>query len=126
MFYNTSLGRLPWYAHASLKTPFEDPVEKNGSWRKKYISFINCIAHVVSLKTLCEKLSRKNSRRKKSTTFNLLGYVFFRVFYSSWINIYLHNKCINFNILSNMICLICVILVVLITFEVDSIKLLPS
>ena len=62
---------------------------------------------------------------KKSTTFNLFGHVFFRIFYSSWIDIYLHDKCINFNILANMIYLICVILVVLITFKVDSIKLLP-
>jgi len=62
---------------------------------------------------------------KKSTTFNLLGQVFFRIFYSSWIDIYLHDKCINFNVLANMIYLIFVILVVLITFKVDSLKLLP-
>jgi hypothetical protein len=65
MFYNTPLGRLPRYAHASLKTPSENPVGKNSSWRKEYIAFVNCIAYVVSLKTLCEKPSNKNSHRKK-------------------------------------------------------------
>ena len=62
---------------------------------------------------------------KKSTTFNLLGHVFFRIFHSSWIDIYLHDLCINFNVLANMIYLIFVILVVLITLKVDSLKLLP-
>ena len=62
---------------------------------------------------------------KKSTTVNLLGHVFFRIFYSSWIDIYLYDKCINFNVLANMIYLIFVIQVVLITFKVDPIKLLP-
>ena len=62
---------------------------------------------------------------KNSTTFNLLGHVFFRIFHSSWIDIYLHDLCINFNVLANMIYLIFVILVVLITFKVDSLKLLP-
>jgi hypothetical protein len=38
---------------------------KKDSWRKEYIAFVNCIAHVVSLKTLCEKPSNKNSHREK-------------------------------------------------------------
>ena len=62
---------------------------------------------------------------KKSTTFNLLGHVFFRIFNSLWIDIYLYDLCINFNVLANMIYLIFVILVVLITFKVDLLKLLP-
>jgi hypothetical protein len=40
---------------ALLKTPSENPVGINGSRRKEYIAFANCIAHVISLKTLCEK-----------------------------------------------------------------------
>ena len=59
------LGRLPRYAHASLKTSSKNSMRKNGSWRKEYISFVNCITHVVSLKTLREKSSSKNSHRKK-------------------------------------------------------------
>ena len=70
-------------------------------------------------------LQSKNSHRKKSTTFNLFGHVFFRLFYFSWTDIDLHDLCINFNVLTYMIYLIFVILVVLITFKVDSIKLLP-
>jgi hypothetical protein len=73
------LGRLPRYAHASLKTPSENLVEKNGSWRKEYITFVNCIAHVVSLKTLCEKPSSKNSHREKEYN----GHIFFGILYSS-------------------------------------------
>jgi hypothetical protein len=65
MFYDTLPGQLPRYAHASLKTPFENPVGKKGSWRKEYIAFVNCIAYVVSFKILHEKPSSKNSRRKK-------------------------------------------------------------
>ena len=62
---------------------------------------------------------------KKSTTFNLFGQVFFRIFYSSSIDIYLHDLCINFNVLANMIYMIFVILVVLSTFKVDLLKPLP-
>jgi len=58
-------GRLLRYAHASLKTSSKNLMGKNGSWREEYIAFVNCIAYVVSLKTLCEKLSNKNSHRKK-------------------------------------------------------------
>ena len=67
----------------------------------------------------------KTHTGKKSTIFNLFGHVFFRIFHSSWIDIYLHDLYINFNVLANMIYLIFVILVVLTTFKVDSIKLLP-
>jgi hypothetical protein len=61
-----------------LKTPSENPVGKHGFRRKEYIIFINCIAHVVSLKILRKKLSSRNSNRKKNTTFNLLGHSFYR------------------------------------------------
>jgi hypothetical protein len=76
-------------------------------------------------KPCVRNLQVKNHIEKKSITFNILSHVFFRILYSSWIGIYLHDKCINFNVLANMINLICVILVVLITFKVDSIKLFP-
>ena len=69
-------------------------------------------------------LQVKTHIEKKSTTFNLLGHSFFRIFCSSWTDIDLHDLCINFNVLAYMIYLIFVILVVLITFKVDSIKLL--
>ena len=70
-------------------------------------------------------LQIKTHIEKKNTTFNLLGHVLFRIFYSSWIDIYLHDLCINFNVLANMIYLIFVILVVSITFKLDLLKLLP-
>ena len=70
-------------------------------------------------------LQVKTRIEKKSTIFNFLGHVFFRIFYSSWIDIYLYDLCINFNVLANMIYIIFVILVVLITFKVDLLKLLP-
>jgi hypothetical protein len=43
----------------------KNPVGKNGSWRKEYISTAFCIAHVALSKTLCEKPSSKNSQRGK-------------------------------------------------------------
>ena len=70
-------------------------------------------------------LQVKTHIEKKSTTFNLFGHVFFKIFYFSWIDVYLYDLCINFNVLANMIYMIFIILVVLITFKVDSIKLLP-
>jgi hypothetical protein len=125
MFYNTPPWAITTICTCLIKNFIWKPSGKNGSWRKEYITFVNCISHIVSLKTLCEKPSSKNSHREKSTTFNLLGHVLFKIFYSSWIDIDLHDLCINFNILANMTYLIFIILVVLITFKVDSIKLLP-
>ena len=82
-FTTLPLRRLPRYAHVLLKTPSENPVGKNDCWRKEYIAFVNCFAHVVSLKTLREEPSIKTHIRKKSTIFNLFGHVFFGIFYSS-------------------------------------------
>jgi hypothetical protein len=54
-FTTLPLGRLTRYAHASLKTPSENPVGINGSRRKEYIAFANCIAHNLQVKTHKEK-----------------------------------------------------------------------
>jgi len=124
MFYNTPPWTITMICTCLIKNSIRKPSEKNGSWRKKYIAFVNCITYVVSLKTLCGKPSSKNSHRKKSTTFNLLDHVLFGIFYSSWIDIYLHDKCINFNIFSKYDLLDLDNSSGLITFKVDSNKLL--
>jgi hypothetical protein len=84
-------------------------VEKNSSWRKEYIAFINCIAHVVSLKTLYEKPLNKNSHREQEYNIYLFDNVFLGYsilhdrYWSSW---FVH----EFQCLANMIYLIFVIL----------------
>ena len=122
MFYNTLHWTITTICTCLVKNSIPKP--KNSSWRKEYIAFINCIAHFVSLKPCVRNLQVKTHIGKKSTIFYLPGYVFFRLFYSSWAYIDLHDLCINFNVFVNMIYMIFVILVVLITFKVDLLKLL--
>jgi len=113
MFYNTPPWEITKICSCPIKNSIQKPNRKKRFLEKRVHHIRNCIAHVVSLKTLCEKPSSKNShRKKKSITFNLRGHIFFRIFYSSWINIYLRDLCINFNVLANMIYMIFVILVV--------------
>jgi hypothetical protein len=65
LFYNTPPWAITTNAYASSKTPPENPVGKNGSWRKEYISTAFCIVHVASSKTLCEKPSSKKLTKGK-------------------------------------------------------------
>lgn len=55
--------------------------------REEYIVFPIWIAHVVLLRPCMRNLHVKTHIEKKSTPLNLLGHLYFMIFYSSWIKI---------------------------------------